>query len=69
MKLCLLMNTLTLIYICILVFPIGIIEVSTKENEVFYFISVTYTITDIQSPEIRSWGEMERCEKRAFQLL
>ena len=40
----LLMNTETLICIWILTFPIGIIH----ENEVFYFISVPYTITDLQ---------------------
>jgi len=34
-----------------LVFPIGIIEVSTHEYEVFYFISVPYSISDLQVPE------------------
>ena len=38
----------TLLSICILVIPIWIIEVSTKQNEVFDFTSVPYTITDLQ---------------------
>ena len=41
----LLMNSNTLISIWVLAFPIGIIQVSIHENEVFYFISVPYTIT------------------------
>jgi len=41
----------TLYCIWILVYAIGIIEVSTHEYEVFYFISVTYTISDLQVPE------------------
>ena len=45
---CLLINSDTLICIWILAFPIGIIQVSTHENEVFYFISVPFTITDLQ---------------------
>ena len=44
----LLMKSDTLICILILAFPIGIIQVWHHENEVFYFISVPYTITDIQ---------------------
>ena len=51
MNLDLLMNSDTLICICILVFPIGIIEVSKPENEVFSFISVPCTNTDLQVPE------------------
>ena len=44
----LLMNTVTLICIWILAFPIGIIQVSTPRKWNFYFISVPYTITDFQ---------------------
>ena len=29
----------------------GIIEVSTQKNDVFYFISLPYTITEFQAPE------------------
>ena len=42
------MNSGTLICIWILAFPIGIIKIRLHENEVFYFISVPYTITDLQ---------------------
>ena len=49
------MNSDTLICIWILVFPIGIIEVSTARNEVFYFISVPCTITDLLAPETLSY--------------
>jgi len=34
-----------------LVIPVGIIEVSTTRKRSFYFISVPYTITDLQVPE------------------
>ena len=44
----LLKNSDTLICIWLFAFPIGIIQVSTPENEVFYFISVPFTITDLQ---------------------
>ena len=44
----LLMNSDTLICIWILAFPIGIIQVSTARKWSFYFISVPYTITDLQ---------------------
>ena len=44
----LLMNSDTLIWIWILAFPIGIIQVSTPRKWIFYFISVPYTITDLQ---------------------
>jgi len=55
-----------------LLFPIGIIEVSTSLKCCFwlYFCS----LHDYWAPSKRSslvhtsWGEMERCEKRAFQL-
>ena len=46
----LLMNSDTLNFIWILVFPIGIIKVSTPRIWTFYFISVPCTITD-QVPE------------------
>ena len=45
------MKSDTLICIWILVFPFGVIEFTTQEIEVFDFISVLYTITDIQVPE------------------
>ena len=45
----LLMNTDTLICIWILLFPIGIIRDSTPRKWSFYFISVPYTITDLQT--------------------
>ena len=44
----LLMDSDSLIFIWILAFPIGIIEVSTPRKWIFYFISVPYTITDLQ---------------------
>ena len=44
----LLMNSDTLICIWILAFPIGIIQVSTPRKWSFYFISIPYTITDLQ---------------------
>ena len=44
----LLMNSDTLICIWILAFPIGIIQVSVQRKWITYFISVPYTITDLQ---------------------
>ena len=44
----LLKNSDTLICIWILVFPIGIIHVSTPRKWRFFFISVPYRITDLQ---------------------
>ena len=44
----LLMNSDTLIFIWILAFPIGIIQVSTPRKWIFYFISVPYTITELK---------------------
>ena len=44
----LLMNTDTLICIWILVILIGINQVSTTRKWSFYFISIPYTITDLQ---------------------
>ena len=73
MKLSLLMNTYTLICLWILVFPTGIIDVSNSRKCCFslylsslhdYWPRVTWN-----SLVHTSWGEMERCEKRAFQLL
>ena len=43
----LLMNSGTFICIWILAFPIGIFQVSTPRKWSFYFISVPYTITDL----------------------
>jgi hypothetical protein len=67
MKLCLLMNSDTL------VFPIGIIEVSTSRKSCFwiYFCSLhNYWSPSTWKPLVHTaWGEMERCEKCAFQLL
>jgi len=67
------MNSGTLICLWILVIPIGIIEVSTKHKCCFwlYFSSLQDywpPCTWIALVHI-SWGEMERFEKRAFQLL
>jgi len=44
----LLMNSDTLIFIWISVFPIGIIQISTTRKWIFYFISVPYTSTELQ---------------------
>jgi len=41
----------TLIILWILVIPIGIIEFRPQLNVGFDFISVPYTITDLQAPE------------------
>jgi len=41
----------TLIWLWILVFRIGIFEFRPHVNVVFDFISVPYTITDLQAPE------------------
>ena len=46
-----LINSVTLICLWILAFPIGIIEFSTSRKCCFDFISVPYTITDFQAPE------------------
>ena len=63
----------TLICICILAFPIGIIQVSTprKWRNLLYFSSLHdyWSPTTIISLEHNSLGEMEWCETRAFQLL
>ena len=69
----LLMNSDTLICIWILAFPIGIIQVSTLRKWRFflYFSSLhDYWIPTTQISLVHnSLGEMEWCEKRAFQLL
>jgi len=51
MNLGFLINSDTLIYLWMLVFPIDIIEVSVSRKYYFDFISVPYTITDLQAPE------------------
>ena len=43
-----LMNSVTLICIWILAFPISIIQVFTPRKWIFYFITVPFTITDLQ---------------------
>ena len=59
--------------IWILAFPIGIIQVSTarKWSFLLYFSSLHdyWNPTTLISLEHNSLGEMEWCEKRAFQLL
>ena len=69
----LLMNLDTLIFIWILVFPIGIIDVSSTRKWCFwlYFSSLhDYWIPSTWHSSVHtSWGEMELCKKRAFHLL
>ena len=69
----LLMNTGTLICIWILAFPIGIIQVSSprKWSILIYFSSLHdyWPPTTLISLVHNSFGEMEWCEKCAFQLL
>ena len=69
----LLINTDTLICIWILAFLIGIIQVSTprKWSFLLYFSSFhdNWPPTTLISLVHNSLGEMEWCEKRAFQLL
>ena len=72
MKLCLIMNTFSLISLWILVFPIGIIEISTSSKRFLNYFSSLHHYwppSSWKSLVHTSWGEMERCEKRAFQLL
>ena len=73
MKLCLKINSDTLICLWILVIPIGIIEVSTSRKCCIwlYFSSLQdYWPPNTWNPLVHtSWCEMYRCEKRAFQLL
>jgi len=61
------------IFIWILFFPIGIIEVSTQQKWIFwlYFNSFhDYWPPSTWNPLVHtSRGEMERCDQRAFQLL
>ena len=72
-ELILLMYSDTLFCIWILVFPIGIIEVSTQQIWRFflYFSSLHdfWPPSTWQSLVHTSWYEMEGWEKRAFQLL
>ena len=69
----LLMNSDILICIWILTFPIGIIQVSTprKWSFLLYFRSFHdyWPPANLISLVHNSLGEMEWCEKRAFQLL
>ena len=73
LKTCLLINSDTLICIWILVFPIGIIQVSTprKWSTFLYFSSIhdCWHPSSLISIVHNSLGEMEQCEKRALQLL
>ena len=73
MKLSLLINSVTLIGLWILVYPIGIIKVSTSRKCCFwiYFSSLyDYWPPSTWKPLVHnSWDEMERCEKRALQHL
>jgi len=63
----------TLFCIWTLVNTIGIIEVTTPRKWIFWFyISSLYYYwfpSTWKSLAHNSWGEMERCEKRSFQLL
>ena len=69
----LLMNSDTLICIWILAFPIGIIQVSTPRKWSFLlsfsFLHDYWPPTTLISWVHNSLGEIEWCEKRAFQLL
>ena len=68
----LLMNSDTLICIWILAFPIGINQVSTPRKwSLLYFSSFHdyWPPTTLISLVHNSLGEMEWCEKRAFQLI
>ena len=65
----LLMNSDTLNNICILVFPFGIIHVSTprKWSLLLYFSSShDYWLPSTLNSLVNNSGEMERCEKRVF---
>ena len=63
----------TLMFIRKLIFPIGIIEISTPRNWSFwlYFSSLSdYWPPSTINPLVNtSWSEMEGCENRVFQLL
>ena len=67
------MNSDALICLWILVFPIGIIELSTSRKWYFWlyfsFLHDYWTPSNWKSLVHTSWGEMERCDKCAFQLL
>ena len=66
-------NSDTLIFIWMLVFPIGIIQVTTPRKWIFllYFSSLHdyWPPTTLISLVHNSLGEMKWCEKRAIQLL
>jgi hypothetical protein len=49
------MKSDTLIFLWILVIPISIIESSNSRTWFFYFISVPYTITELQAPETHKY--------------
>ena len=72
-ELSLLMISDTLICLCILVIPIGIIEISTS-RKCWFRIYFSF-LHDYPPPSTwnclvhTSWSKMERCEKRAFRLL
>ena len=70
---CLSMNFVTLICVSLLVFPIGIIEVSTLRKCCFllYFCFLhDYWPPSTWNPLVNaSWGEIEQFENGAFQLL
>ena len=63
----------TLICIWILIFPISIIEVTSPRDWSFWlYISSSHDSwppSTWNSLEHKTWGEMERCVKRAYQLL
>ena len=67
------MNSDTLICIWILAYPIGIIQVSTSRKwsflHYFSYLHDYWSPTTLIALENNSLGEMEWCEKRAFQLL
>jgi len=73
MKLSLIIYSDALFCTWILVFPIGIIEVSTPR--IWRFLLYFSCLHDFWPPSTwislvhTSWGKTERCEKRAFQLL
>jgi hypothetical protein len=71
MKLRLLIKSVTLICLWKLVFPVGIIEISTTRKTFLLFFRSLHDYWPPNKWNVlvnTSWGEMERCEKRAFQL-
>ena len=73
MKLSLLMYSESLFCIWILVFPIGIIEVTTPRDWSFWLHNCSshdsWPPSTWNSLEHKTWGEMEGCEKCAYQFL